>query len=97
MRSSAFLLQVVGSAAWQVAALDYQCRCTSVDPVSKQVFPINDLRKALSMGGIFAVSTVLPEKIQYLARDLGTISRVENDGVMEPHSRSRDASWCSQC
>jgi hypothetical protein len=31
------------------------------------VLPIRDPRKALCMGGIFAVSTVLPEKIQHLA------------------------------
>jgi len=32
-----------------------------------------DLRKALCMGGVFAVSTVLPEKIQRLAADLEAI------------------------
>jgi hypothetical protein len=50
--------------------------------VSKRVFPINDLRKALCMGGIFAVSTVLPEKIQHLVYHLGTISRFGTDGVL---------------
>jgi hypothetical protein len=34
--------------------------CTPVDPVSKKTFPINDLQKALCMGGIYALSTVLP-------------------------------------
>jgi hypothetical protein len=32
-----------------------------------------DLRKALCMGGVFAVSTVLPEKIQHLAAHLESI------------------------
>jgi hypothetical protein len=35
------------------------------------------------MGGIFAVSTMLPEKIQHLARYLGTFSRFGTDGVLE--------------
>ena len=54
-----------------------------VDPVSNQVFQIRDLRKALCVGGIFAVSTVLPEKIQHLAFHVGTISRAATDEVVE--------------
>ena len=42
-----------------------------------------DLRKALCVGGIFAVSTVLPEKIQHLAFHVGTISRATTDEVVE--------------
>ena len=53
------------------------------DRVSNQVFQIRDLRKALCVGGIFAVSTVLPEKIQHLAFHVGTISRAATDEVVE--------------
>ncbi len=35
------------------------------------------------MGGVFAVSTVLPEKVQRLAYHLGTINRSGTDGVLE--------------
>ena len=35
------------------------------------------------MGGVFAVSTVLPEKIQRLAYHLGTINRSGTNGVLE--------------
>ncbi len=35
------------------------------------------------MGGVFAVSTVLPEKIQQLAYHLGTINSSGTDGVLE--------------
>jgi hypothetical protein len=49
--------------------------------VSKQLFPVNDLRKALCMGGIFAVSTVLPEKIQHLAQHLGTLQQFPDEVV----------------
>ena len=51
--------------------------------MSNQVFQIRDLRKALCVGGIFAVSTVLPEKIQHLAFHVGTISRAATDEVVE--------------
>jgi hypothetical protein len=51
--------------------------------VSNQVFQFRDLRKALCVGGIFAVSTVLPEKIQHLAFHVGTISRAATDEVVE--------------
>ena len=51
--------------------------------MSHQVVQIRDLRKALCVGGIFAVSTVLPEKIQHLAFHLGTISRAATDEVVE--------------
>ncbi len=35
------------------------------------------------MGGIFAVSTVLPEKIQHLAQNLGTLKHFTPDEVLE--------------
>jgi len=35
------------------------------------------------MGGVFAVSTVIPEKIQHLAYDLATINRFGSDGVLD--------------
>ena len=35
------------------------------------------------MGGVFAASTVLPEKIQRLAHDLATINRSGSDGVLD--------------
>ena len=43
---------------------------------------IRGLRKAVSMGGIFAVSTVLPGKVQQLAFHLKTINRFGIDGVL---------------
>ena len=43
--------------------------------MSHQLLPARDPRKALCIGGIFAVSTVLPGKIQHLANHLETISR----------------------
>ena len=46
------------------------------------MLPIRDLRKALCMGGIFAVSTVLPGKIQHLAFHLKTINRFGTGGVL---------------
>jgi hypothetical protein len=51
--------------------------------VSKKVFPINNLRQALCMGGIFTFSTVLPEKIQHLAQHLGTLQHFTPDEVLE--------------
>jgi hypothetical protein len=51
--------------------------------VSKDLPPIKDLRKALCMGGVFAVSTVIPGKIQHLAYHLGTINHSGTDGVLE--------------
>jgi hypothetical protein len=54
----------------------------SLDPVSHQVLPIRGLRKAVSMGGIFAVSTVLPGKVQHLAFHLKTINRFGTDGIL---------------
>ena len=51
--------------------------------MSNQIVQIRDLRKALCVGGVFAVSTVLPEKIQHLALHLGTISRTETAEVVE--------------
>jgi hypothetical protein len=35
------------------------------------------------MGGVFAVSTVLPEKIQHLAYHLGTLRQFAPDEVLE--------------
>ena len=35
------------------------------------------------MGGVFAVSTVLPEKIQHLAYHLGTLKQIASDEVLE--------------
>ena len=35
------------------------------------------------MGGVFAVSTVLPEKIQRLAYHLGTITQIASGEVLE--------------
>lgn len=51
--------------------------------MSKDLLPIRNPRKALCMGGIFAVSTVLPEKIQRLAYHLGTINSSGTGGVLE--------------
>ena len=48
-----------------------------------KVLPGNGLRKALCMGGVFAVSTVLPEKIQRLAYHLETIRQIAIDEVLE--------------
>ena len=45
--------------------------------------PVRDLRKALCMGGVFAVSTVIPGKIQHLAYHLETINRFGADGVVD--------------
>jgi len=42
-----------------------------------------DLRKALCMGGVFAVSTVIPEKIQHLAAHLETIKQFALGEVLE--------------
>ena len=50
--------------------------------MSHQVLPNRGLRKAVSMGGIFAVSTVLPGKVQQLAFHLKTINRFGIDGVL---------------
>ena len=44
---------------------------------------VRDLRKALCMGGVFAVSTVLPEKIQHLAAHLEDIRRFAPGEVLE--------------
>jgi hypothetical protein len=51
--------------------------------VSKDLLPIRDPRKALCMGGVFAVSTVLPEKIQHLAYHLETMNRFGADGIVD--------------
>jgi hypothetical protein len=53
--------------------------------VRHQALAVGDLRKALCMGAIFAVSTVLPGKFQNLAYDLGTISRF-GSGEIPEHS-----------
>jgi hypothetical protein len=44
---------------------------------------VRDLRKALCMGGVFAVSTFLPEKIQRLAQHLRTLKHFAPDEVLE--------------
>ena len=53
------------------------------DPVRSRATASRDFRKALCMGGVFAVSTVLPEKIQRLAYHLGTINRSGTGEVLE--------------
>jgi len=53
------------------------------DPVRSGTDASANLRKALRMGGVFAVSTVLPEKIQHLAHDLATINRSGTDGELD--------------
>ena len=52
-------------------------------PVRSRANDTGNFRKALCMGGVFAVSTVLPEKIQRLAYHLGTINSSGNGGVLE--------------
>ncbi len=47
------------------------------------MLPIRDPRKAICRGGIFAVSVVLPKKIQHLAYPLETINHFGPDGVLE--------------
>jgi hypothetical protein len=42
-----------------------------------------NLRKALCMGGVFAVSTVIPESIQHLAQHLRALNRFAPDEVLE--------------
>jgi hypothetical protein len=51
--------------------------------VSNDLLPIRDPRKALCMGGIFAVSTVIPGKIQHLAYHLETIGQIAIGEVLE--------------
>ena len=51
--------------------------------MSKDLLPIRDPRKALCMGGIFAVSTVIPGKIQHLAYHLETIGQIAIGEVLE--------------
>ena len=46
------------------------------------MLPNRGFRKAVSMGGIFAVSTVLPGKVQQLTFHLKTINRLGADGVL---------------
>ena len=45
---------------------------------------VRDLRRALCMGGVFAVSTVIPGKIQHLAQRLGTLDPFALDQAFEP-------------
>ena len=42
-----------------------------------------NIRKALCMGAVFAVSTVIPEKIQHLAAHLETIRQIAIGEVLE--------------
>ena len=51
--------------------------------MSNDLLPIRDPRKALCMGGIFAVSTVIPGKIQHLAYHLETIGQIAIGEVLE--------------
>ena len=53
------------------------------DPVRSRATPTRDFRKALCMGGVFAVSTVLPEKIQHLAYHLETFRQIAPVEVLE--------------
>jgi hypothetical protein len=53
------------------------------DPVRSKATAGSGLRKALCMGGVFAVSTVLPEKIQHLASHLETIRQLTASEVLE--------------
>jgi len=67
----------------QLGCRDWCPLIRTVDPMRHQALAVGDLRKALCMGGVFAVSTVLPEKIQRLAYHLGTINRSGTDGVLD--------------
>lgn len=51
--------------------------------MNKQILPSKVLTRAFCMGGIFAVSTVLPEKIQHLTYHLETIQQFGSGGVLE--------------
>lgn len=42
-----------------------------------------NFRKALCMGGVFAVSTVLPQQIQHLAAHLEDLRQIAPDEVLE--------------
>jgi len=53
------------------------------DPVRSRTDASENLRKALCMGGVFAVGTVLPEKIQHLDARLGELRRTIPDEVLE--------------
>ena len=53
------------------------------DPVRSRANNTGNLRKALCMGGIFAVSTVIPGKIKHLAHHLETINDFGSDGVLD--------------
>ncbi len=48
-----------------------------------EVLAVRDLRKALCMGGVFAVSTVIPGKVQHLAQHLRTLKHFAPDEVLE--------------
>ena len=54
-----------------------------IDAVRNEVLVVRDLRKALCMGGVFAVSTVIPGKVQHLAQHLGTLKHFAPDEVLE--------------
>jgi hypothetical protein len=49
------------------------------------------------MGGVFAVSTVLPEKIQRLAADLEEIGQLVPGNALDHALQVLGASWCSRC
>jgi len=53
------------------------------DPVKSRANASGNLRKALCMGGVFAVSTVIPEKIQHLAAHLEDLRQIAFGEVLE--------------
>jgi hypothetical protein len=53
------------------------------DPMRDRASASSDLRKALCMGGVFAVSTVLPEKIQHLDAHLEDLRQIIPAEVVE--------------
>jgi hypothetical protein len=53
------------------------------DPVRRRANASGNFHKALCMGGVFAVSTVLPEKIQHLAAHLEGIRQIAIGEVLE--------------
>ena len=70
-----------GTRSGQTAARWMSFVCA--DSVRSRANASGNLRKALCMGGVFAVSTVLPEKIQHLAAHLETIKQVAAGEVLE--------------
>ncbi len=54
-----------------------------VVPVRHQTRSGRGLSNALCMGGVFAVSTVIPEKVKHLAQQLGTLKHFASDEILE--------------